>query len=315
MNGLIGYTGFVGGNLDKQTDFDKKYNSSNISEIEGEEFDLLVCAGIRAQKWFANKNPKKDLEDIKDLLKHLENVEADNFVLISTIDVYDKPIDINENYTIKKDKLEPYGKNRYYAEQWIKNNFDDSLIIRLPALFGNGLKKNFIYDLIHRIPKIIIKKKMEELKNDLSDAEFKVIKTSYEVDKNDNYTLKNEISKKQNEKLKNILEKIGFTSLVFTDSRSEFPFYYLDYLWEHINIALKNNISLLNLAVEPISAKKIANKCFDLDFTNIKEGQEPSKYDMKTIYSDKFDGGQGYIFKKEEIIFQIKDYLNKEGIR
>ncbi|SDJ10920.1 hypothetical protein SAMN04515654_12814 [Halanaerobium congolense] len=315
MNGLIGYTGFVGGNLDKQIDFDKTYNSSNISEIEGEKFDLLVCAGIKAQKWFANKNPEKDLEDINNLLKHLENVEADKFVLISTIDVYDKSIDINENYKINKDKLEPYGRNRYYAEQWIKNNFDDSLIIRLPALFGEGLKKNFIYDLIHRIPKIIVKKKMKELKNDLPDTEFKFIKNSYEVDKNDNYTLKNDISKKQNENLKNILEKIGFTSLVFTDSRSEFPFYYLDYLWHHLNVALKNNISLLNLAVEPISAKEIANKCFDLDFTNIKEGQEPSEYDIKTIYSDKFDGEHGYIFKKGEIISQIKGYLNKEGIR
>ena len=42
--GLIGHTGFVGTNLKEKYFFDKEYNSSNIKEIEGEQFDLLLCA-------------------------------------------------------------------------------------------------------------------------------------------------------------------------------------------------------------------------------------------------------------------------------
>jgi hypothetical protein len=42
---LIGYTGFVGTTLMKQTQFDDFYRSTNISDIKGKKFDLVVCAG------------------------------------------------------------------------------------------------------------------------------------------------------------------------------------------------------------------------------------------------------------------------------
>lgn len=48
MNALIGHTGFVGSNLREQHEFDVFFNSRNIEEIKGGEFDLLVCAGVNA---------------------------------------------------------------------------------------------------------------------------------------------------------------------------------------------------------------------------------------------------------------------------
>ena len=62
---LIGYTGFVGSNLARQLRFDATYNTSNIESIAGEEFDLLVCAGVRAEKWIANANPDADRAGIR----------------------------------------------------------------------------------------------------------------------------------------------------------------------------------------------------------------------------------------------------------
>jgi len=147
MKGLIG-TGFVGGNLLEQTKFDYIYNSKNIQDIKGKEFDLLVIAAPSAVKWLANKEPEKDLNSIKDLIKNIKSCKAKKVIHLSTVDVYKSPIDVYETSEIKKEGLCPYGANRYFLEKSIRFNFN-AITIRLPALFGKGLKKNFIYDILN----------------------------------------------------------------------------------------------------------------------------------------------------------------------
>lgn len=149
MRGLIGYTGFVGSNLLEQASFDKLYNSKNIEDIKGESFRYLICAGAPAVKWKANKFPEEDLANINSLIENLKEVKCEEFVLISTVDVYPEPIGVNESTDIKIDSLSPYGKHRLYLEQFATSQFPNVTVIRLPGLFGNGLKKNVIYDFIH----------------------------------------------------------------------------------------------------------------------------------------------------------------------
>lgn len=146
---LIGYTGFVGSNILRQFKFNDLYNSKNISEIENKKYDLIISAGISAIKWLANQKPEEDLYNIKKLLNYLTKVKANYFILISTVDVYPFPKNVDEDTPIEIDKAEPYGKNRFYAEEFIKKNFSNHSIVRLPGLFGEGLKKNFIFDIIH----------------------------------------------------------------------------------------------------------------------------------------------------------------------
>jgi nucleoside-diphosphate-sugar epimerase len=149
LKGLIGYTGFVGGTLCHRQTFDSLYNSSNISQIEGQTFDLLVCAGAPAVKWQANKQPEADLQNLLSLATHLEKVTAHHFVLISTVDVYPHPVGVDEDSTIDETQAQPYGKHRHILESRIRAKFPHALIVRLPGLFGKGLKKNPIYDLMH----------------------------------------------------------------------------------------------------------------------------------------------------------------------
>lgn len=145
---LIGYTGFVGSNLRNQYDFDDMYNSANISEIKDKEYDLVVCAGAPGVKWMANKEPEKDLASINNLQDNLASAKIDKLVLISTVDVYKQPIHgVDEDTGIAEDN-HAYGHNRYLLEQFITERFD-TLVVRLPALYGKGLKKNIIYDLMH----------------------------------------------------------------------------------------------------------------------------------------------------------------------
>ena len=54
MKSLVGYTGFVGNNLDAATNFEGRYNSKNISDAFGTAPDLLIYAGVTAAKYPAN---------------------------------------------------------------------------------------------------------------------------------------------------------------------------------------------------------------------------------------------------------------------
>ena len=68
FNSLIGYSGYVGGTLLKQENFTSLYRSTNIADIENNDFDTVVCAGASAQKWLANKDPQSDSQKIDGLI-------------------------------------------------------------------------------------------------------------------------------------------------------------------------------------------------------------------------------------------------------
>lgn len=145
---LIGHTGFVGSNLVRQAGFDALYNSSNVDAIRGRRFDLLVCSGVRAEKWIANANPDEDRQRIAALLDTLRTVTAGRVVLISTVDVFIEPLAVDEETQVVTDGLHAYGANRYWLEQELSGSFDTT-VIRLPGLYGRGIKKNVIHDFIH----------------------------------------------------------------------------------------------------------------------------------------------------------------------
>ena len=145
---LIGYSGFVGRNLALQCAFDDYFNSRNIEEIAGRRYDLIVCAGAPGAKWLANRDPQKDRESIDRLTECLDRVVANHVVLISTVDVYRRPVDVDESTIIVDGESDPYGRHRRQLELAITERFENT-IVRLPALFGPGLNKNAIYDILH----------------------------------------------------------------------------------------------------------------------------------------------------------------------
>jgi nucleoside-diphosphate-sugar epimerase len=145
---LIGHTGFVGGNLLRQRPFDDLFRSTDIHEIAGREYDLLVCAGAPAEKWKANKDPAGDRAALARLTEPLRTVRARKAILVSTIDVYPHPLGVDEDTAIVPDPDNAYGAHRLDLERFFQERFD-TLIVRLPALFGDGLKKNAVYDLLN----------------------------------------------------------------------------------------------------------------------------------------------------------------------
>jgi hypothetical protein len=153
---LIGYTGFVGGNLNNQFPFDERYNTSNIDEIDGGEFETVVSAATKADMWRINKDDEtraEDLAEIEGLIAHLKTIQAKHFVLISTVGVFKNAAGADEETPLDPEGMVAYGANRIVLEEFVRNagNFESFLIVRLPGLFGSGLKKNQIYDMLHPV--------------------------------------------------------------------------------------------------------------------------------------------------------------------
>ncbi|MCY7354507.1 MAG: pyridine nucleotide transhydrogenase [Lysobacter sp.] len=149
QNALVGFTGFVGSTLRKQAQFEALYRSTNIGEIAGKEFEVVVCAGASGQKWLANRDPKTDAQKIEDLISHLKSVRCRTFILISTVDVFSNPIDVDESASIDLSALHAYGLHRRRLETFVESWFPGHLIVRLPGLVGPGLRKNVIYDILN----------------------------------------------------------------------------------------------------------------------------------------------------------------------
>lgn len=149
-NALIGYTGFVGSTLLKQAHFNHLYRSTNITDIRHQSFDTVVCAGAPAQKWLANKEPLADKAKIEVLIDHLKTIKCRLFILISTVDVFQSPLGVDETTIVNEENLHPYGLHRRYLEKFVESHFEHYLIVRLPGLIGPGLRKNIIFDFLNQ---------------------------------------------------------------------------------------------------------------------------------------------------------------------
>ena len=307
MNVLVGHTGFVGNNLYRYGSFELGVNSGSVREAYGTKPDLCVYAGLRAEKYLANQQPEKDWQMIEQAKENIRMIKPQKLVLISTLDVFKSPLAVYEDSAIDMDGLQPYGYNRRVLENWVRENYPEALIVRLPGLFGEGIKKNFIYDIINVIPFMLSETKMGEL-----SSQEAAIEEYYEIQDNGFWKCRN-LNEGEKNALRNILSRVNFSALQFTDSRSEFQFYPLKRLWSDIKIALENKIELLHTATEPISAGEIYKFLYGREFMNETAGV-PAKYDYRTRYSGLYKRDGGYIMGKEEVLLEIQNFVKSTKI-
>ena len=307
MNVLVGHTGFVGNNLYRYGSFELGVNSGSVREAYGTKPDLCVYAGLRAEKYLANQQPEKDWQMIEQAKENIRMIKPQKLVLISTIDLFKSPRAVYEDSAIDMDGLQPYGYNRRVLENWVRENYPEALIVRLPGLFGEGIKKNFIYDIINVIPFMLSETKMGEL-----SSQEAAIEEYYEIQDNGFWKCRN-LNEGEKNALRNILSRVNFSALQFTDSRSEFQFYPLKRLWSDIKIALENKIELLHTATEPISAGEIYKFLYGREFMNETAGV-PAKYDYRTRYSGLYKRDGGYIMGKEEVLLEIQNFVKSTKI-
>lgn len=302
MKALVGYTGFVGSNIYAKGQIDRAFNSKNIEEAYDLKPDLLIYAGLRAEKYLANNAPERDMELIYQAEENIKRIAPKKLVLISTIDVFKNPMEVDENSPIDCENLHAYGLNRYRLECWARENYPDTLIIRLPGLYGINMKKNFIYDYMNVIPFMLKKEKFEELEK--KDNE---LKKYYELQENGFYRCI-ELKPKAKKVLREKFKALGFTALNFTDSRSVYQFYPLERLWDDIQIALQNDIRLWHPATEPVSAGELYEYLAGTKFVNELTGK-PADYNYRTCYDLLYQGKKGYILTKDEVKESIRQFI------
>jgi len=148
MDCIIGASGLVGSLL-REIIEGKCYTSQNIRDISGEVFDTIWIAAPSAVKWHANANPDSDMDSIRRLLSAVSTAQTRRIVHFSTVDVYGA--EQLASCPQESDYPVPdcaYGKHRLFLEE----NWEAEVvqIVRLPGLFGPGLKKNIIFDLLQK---------------------------------------------------------------------------------------------------------------------------------------------------------------------
>ena len=181
---LVGSTGFVGGNLRAKHTFAAVCHSSDIAAQYGTQPDLCVYAGVPAAMFLANADPEADMEVMRTARENLRKSAPKSLVLISSIAVFADSRGRCEDDAPDTDGLPAYGRNRLQLEQWVREDFNDALIVRLPALYGAGLKKNFLFDLHTITPAMLKPEKFNELAE-----KFPLVKTGYTLADNGFYKL------------------------------------------------------------------------------------------------------------------------------
>ena len=258
--GLIGHTGFVGTALLRQTRFDACFNSANIGGIVGQAFGTLVCAAAPGSMLEANRAPERDRAAIDALIARLEQVRAERFVLISSIAVLADFAGGDDEGTAAYQEDLAYGRHRRALEAFVEDRFPGSLVVRLPALFGVGLRKNFLFDLLNPVPSMLAEARHAALLTALEGNLADWLAALYAPDaatgllKLDRPALN---ADPRRAALEAALDAIGATATQFHHRQTTYQYYDTSRLWQDIGIASEAGLSHLHLAPEPLAAADI----------------------------------------------------------
>ena len=302
---LVGSTGFVGGNLMASHSFDAAYHSSDIEQGFAEPSGLVVYAGVPAAMFLANADPAADLAVMAKARENLKKLRPERVVLVSSIAVYADSRGKDEDSEMTTDGLSAYGANRLQLERWVREDFPDALIVRLPALYGRGLKKNFLYDLRTLTPAMLKADKYQELA-----ARSALVRDGYSDGGNGFFKLNGQVDAAA---LRDFFEHNDFNALAFTDSRSNYQFYDLGRLWGDIKTALEAGLTLVNLTTPPVSAAEVYEAAAGKTFEN-HLAKPPFDYDLRSRYAEVLGGRDGYLCSREEELRSVVDFLKQPAL-
>lgn len=299
---LVGCTGFVGQNLMASHSFAAACHSTDVAAQYGTAPALCVYAGVPAAMFLANADPAADLAVMAAARENLNRIVPQKVVLISTIAVYADSRGKSEQTPPRPAAgLSAYGENRLRLEEWVRADHPDALIVRLPALYGQGLKKNFLYDLHTLAPAMLRAEKYAEL-----CTASPLVAAGYEPGANGFYKQREDADKAA---LREFFAANDFNALAFTDSRSRYQFYPLARLWQDIQAALAAGLTVLHLATPPLTAAAVYRAVTGKADWRNELDKPPFDYDLRTGHAALLGGSGDYLCTEAAELESIGNFL------
>ena len=313
MDAVIGNTGFVGGHLCGQHHFEARFNSRNIDEAAGRRYQTVVCAAAPGSMFEANRFPERDGERVEALIAQLGRIRAQRFVLISSIAVLDDFAGGYDETTAAFQTDLAYGRHRRQLEVFCQGNFADCLIVRLPALFGGGLKKNFLFDILNPLPTMLNEEAYQGLLQGLSPALRDALPAVYTWDSGlgmhvvDRMALENSGLRAG---FDSAVIEAGLSALRFTHPDSRFQYYDIVRLWSDIGRCQEAGLEVIHLAPEPVNAGEVFRAVTQrsMPVTNARVHRE----DMRTRHSALWGRDDGYIEDAASVLPRIVEFCEHE---
>lgn len=310
---LVGYTGFVGNALMHQHHFACLFNSRNIGAIGGQAYGLVVCAAAPGSMLEANSLPERDAQRIDDLIAQLRTVRARQFVLISTIAVlarFDGGDD--EGATAFQEEL-AYGRNRRRLEQFCEEQFERCLIVRLPALYGPGLRKNFIFDLCNPVPTMMHASRLQALLAALPAGLADLAAGLYAPDpatgmyRIDRARLQASPAADQ---LAEAVEAHGFSAVGFHNPETTYQFYGISDLKADIDRALAAGLALIHLVTEPVAAAFVHRSLLGRDMPA--NTARLHREDVRTRHAELWGQSGPYLADRERVMDRLREFVARQ---
>lgn len=138
---IVGANGFVGKALvrtAKDFDFDIScVTRQNYDDYKKRSYDYVINTAMPSKRFWSLKNPVDDInETVLKTAKIFYEWEYDKFIQVSSISA-EKQLDI------------PYGRHKRAAEVIVEKD-ENALIVRLGAMYGDGLLKSALFDLVNK---------------------------------------------------------------------------------------------------------------------------------------------------------------------
>jgi len=208
----------------------------------------------------ANRQPERDRAAIEALADQLDRVNVRRFVLISSIAVLADTAGGEDEGTQAFQENLAYGRHRRLLEAFCESRFDDCLVVRLPALFGPGLRKNFVFDLMNPVPTLLPQERLASLVERMPSELRPWLEDLYSPDEATGMRRLDRPALNADPKralLDRAVHDAEMSATQFHNPDTTYQYYDMTRLWQDIRMAMWAELRHLHLAVAPLRAADI----------------------------------------------------------